>query len=266
MRKLPSFAGVALALTLVAPVESRGQDVFRSTQAANLPTAMMLNGGNWQFEISHRFDTPISAGSTDFWGLDGPVRNRLGLIYAPSDRVMLGVVRSNFLDNVELNARIGGASFGSEAMPVEVALQAGVAWNTDFAPNDNESQAYVQGIVNALVADRLAVGLLPTILHNPRIVDPEAESAFVLGITGQLYFNSTWSFLGEWIVAEARTGLEYDAGTFGVEIRTRGHHFKLLVTNQASMNLTHVLAGTPLDFTDPDVWRLGFNIQRLLPL
>ncbi len=31
------------------------------------------------------------------------------------------------------------------------------------------------------------------------------------------------------------------------------------------MNPTQFLAGTDNDFTDPDVWRLGFNIQRLLP-
>jgi hypothetical protein len=72
------------------------------------------------------------------------------------------------------------------------------------------------------------------------------------------------SLLAEWIVTEERVGLENDAATVGVELETRGHHFKLLLTNQARMNPTQHLGGTATDF-EPDTWRFGFNITRLLP-
>jgi hypothetical protein len=229
----------------------------------------MLQNGNWLFEISHRFDTPVSNGASDFWGLDGPVWNRIGLTFTPHERLMLSVLRSNRLDNLELNAKFVGVSLASESFPIEIAAQGGIAWNTDVfetaGATDNEMQAYVQVIANALVLDRLALGVVPTFLRNPRILDVDEETAFAVGLNGQYYFNDTWSFLGEWVVSEERPGLEYDSGTFGFEIRTRGHFFKLLVTNQASTSPTQVLAGSPNDFTDPDVWRLGFNITRLLP-
>jgi hypothetical protein len=246
----------------------RAQAVFHSHQAANLPTAETLPGGAWLFEISHRFDRAISDGSDALWGLDGPVLNRLGLVYAPTGDLMLGVQRSNFEDNVELNAKLSVLEGASEALPFEVAVMGGVAWNTQPSElegaEDNESQLYGQLILNAMVGGRFALGVVPTYLRNPRIRDLDAANAFVLGLNGQVYMSDAVSFLAEWIVSEERVGLENDAATFGIELETRGHHFKLLLTNQARMNPTQHLAGTPHNF-EPDEWRFGFNITRLLP-
>lgn len=264
--------GIAVAAAVAAsPPDGAAQTVFRSTQSANLPTAAMLDGGNWMFEISHRFG-PVSGGADDLWGIDGPVLNRLGLTYAPHDRVMLGVLRSNGFDNVELNAKARALTIDSESLPIEVAVMAGVAWNTAVSAtpavpglSDNEMQAYATLIANALVADRLALGVSPAVLRNPRLEDVDAETAFVAAVNGQLYFNRTWSFFGEWIFSEARTDLPGDSGTFGFEIRTRGHFFKLLLTNQQRMNPTQFLAGSIAGFSDTDEWRFGFNLTRLLP-
>jgi len=259
------YGALALALLWTGPAEA--QTTFRSHQSANLSTAAMLNGGSWLFEISHRFGV-ISSGSEGLWGIDGPVLNRLGLTFAPHDRLMLNVQRSNYFDNVELTAKFRGFAIDSEAMPVEIAAQGAVAWNTQAGGSgatDNETQAYVQVIANALLFDRLALGVLPTMLRNPRIFDDEPETSFVVGLNGQLYFNPTWSFLAEWVVSEERPDLEYDSGTFGLEIRTRGHFFKLLVTNQHALNATQVLAGSGADFWETDNLRFGFNITRLLP-
>lgn len=55
----------------------------------------------------------------------------------------------------------------------------------------------------------------------------------------------------------------YDGVSFGVGIDTRGHAFKILVTNQVRMNPTQYLVGTPFEYGTDD-WRLGFNVTRLL--
>jgi hypothetical protein len=265
---LRSIGWVGAALALAVPAHARAQAVFHSHEAANLPTAETLPGGAWLFEISHRFNTPVSDGSGALWGLDGPVINRLGLVYAPTSSLMLGVLRSNFEDNLELDAKLSVFEGRLGALPVEVAVMGGIAWNTEVSvvegAEDNESQVYAQLILNGMVGGRVAWGVVPTYLHNPRIRDVEAANAFVLGVNGQLYLSDAVSVLVEWILSEERPGLEHDSGTFGVELETRGHHFKLLVTNQARMNPTQHLAGTPSSF-EPDEWRFGFNITRLLP-
>ncbi len=241
--------------------------VFHSTQSANLPTAETLGRGEWLFEISHRFQPPVSAGAAALWGLDGPVVNRLALAYGASDRAMVGLVRSNLSDNVELGAKVRLAEGGRQAVPFALAAAAGVAWNTELPDvdgfRDNETQAYAQLIVNALPADRLAVGIVPTLLRNPRVADAGPPTVLVLGLNGQLYVTDEMSFLAEWVVAGEREGLEHDAGSFGIELETGGHFFKLLLGNSTRMNPTQFLAGTPHAFA-PDGWRLGFNVTRLL--
>ena len=241
--------------------------VFHSQQSANLPTAQTISKGAWLFEISHRFFPPVAEGFQALWGLDGPVANRLGLTYAVSDRAMLGVVRTNIDDNLELNAKARLLDGGTESIPVMVGVMGGFAWNMsdpgESGASDNESQAYAQVMLNALIGDRLGIGLVPTVLRNPRIQDTEPETTFALGMHGQAYISEQVSLLGEWIISRRRTDLEHDSGTLGIEIETGGHFFKVVLTNQYRMNPTQVLGGTPYQFK-PKYWRLGFNVTRLL--
>ena len=268
MEKKRSIVCVGAALLVSLPWQAQAQEVFHSVQSANLPTAATLAEGAWLFEISHRFLAPVRDGARALWGLDGGAAIRLGLTYAVSDRAMLGVLRSNFEDNLEFNAKFGAHEGGSEALPFKLGVMAGVALNTDPSlvegAEDNEVQMYAQLMINVLVGDRLAIGVVPTYLRNPRIRDFDAENAFVLGLHGQVYVSRSVSFLTEWIVSEARAERANDSGTFGVELETRGHFFKIVLTNQTRLNPTQFLGGTPFDF-QPDEWRLGFNITRILP-
>jgi hypothetical protein len=251
-------------LGLANPELALGQ-VFQSSHAANLPTATTLPSGDLLFEISHRFVPPVSEGGETLWGLDGPVINRLGLAYAVTDRALIGVSRTNLEDNLELGAQVRIAEGGSNERPLAVGVKGAVAWNMSPAlvqgAEDNESQLYLQLMLNAGLGGRVSLGLVPTYLRNPRIRDFDADDAFVLGIHGQVALTPTLNFIGEWIVSEERQDQEFDSGTFGVELRTRGHFFKVVLTNQVRMNPSQVLGGSAADFT-ADEWRLGFNITR----
>ena len=268
MNRLLALAGVALQLA--APAQVRAQEVFHSVHVANLPTAETLPGGAWLFEISHRFDVPISRGSEALWGLDGPAVIRLGLSYAVTDWVSLGVLRTNLQDNIKLNATVGLFEGRLAGLPVEVAVKSGVAWNTEVfevpsnGGEENELQFYGQLILNAMLGGRFAVGLVPAYIHNPRILDFDTDAGFALGFVGQVYLNSWVSVFGEWLVSEERVDVASDAGTFGFELETRGHFFKLLLTNQPRINPTQFLGGAPNRF-EADALRLGFNITRVLP-
>ena len=290
----PILRGAALWLCVPAacfavPAPAAAQNVFASTHSATLPTAAPIGAGVFLAEVSHRFGY-LSDGAGDLWGLDGFVLNRLGLAFALNDRVALGILRSNSTDNLELNARFAGRALDAATGPVEFAVQAGVAWNlqTDTVDDhgghqhyilpgggaggarngdtaeENEMQAYGQLIANAMFAGRFALGVVPTLLWNPRILDQDAATTLSVGVNGQLYIDRTWSLIGEWIVSQAREDQEYDSGSFGAEIRTGGHFFKLLVTNQHQMNPTQTLAGAAKDFLDTGSWRFGFNIERRL--
>jgi len=280
--RLHNAISTVLFLAL-APSISSGQDVhwqrkdqptepsvtiFHSPQSANLPTATVIGAGQWQFEISHRFLPPFSDGAGALWGLDGPIYNRLGLSYAPTDRLMVHVVRSNLDDNLELGGKVRVLEGGGETtVPFQVALAGGFAWNTAIEATggyeNNESQAYAQLVVNTLVGRRLAIGVVPSLLHNPTIADRDAPTELTVGLNGELYLGRYLSLLGEWNVSPPRGELVHDAVSLGLQIETGGHFFKLVATNSARPNPTQFLGGTPYAFK-PKEWRFGFNVTRLL--
>jgi len=239
---------------------------FHSTQAINLPTAETLVRGEWQFEIAHRFQLPVSDGSDAFWGLDGPVYMRLGLGYAPLDRLLVTLARSNFMDNWDLQAKVRALELEAGPFPVLVALQGGAAWSSDVPERDSGDrgnfQYYGQLIVNTEIADRLALGVVPSYLYNVLLdrIDPVQDLYW--GFYGQLFLTDIFSVLAEWTLGENRAELGHDAGSFGIELETGGHFFKVFLTNSVRLNPSQYLVGTDFAF-EPEEWRLGFAITRL---
>jgi len=240
--------------------------VFHSPHSINFPTAENLLKGEWLFEISHRFVPPVSDGSQALWGFDGPVNLRLGLGWAFSDRATVTLQRSNLEDNLELNVKAQLWNRRSDRYPLMVAAQAGAAWNgelNEVTPEPDPWQYYAMLLINQGLGGSVAVGVVPAYLRNPNVYSESADNAFSLGVHGQWYFATGWSALGEWNFSDAWGERVEDTGSFGVELETGGHFFKLILTNAVELNPTQFLAGTAASF-EPNEWRIGFNITRLI--
>lgn len=241
--------------------------VFHSTQAINLPTAETLAQGEWQFEISHRFRPAVSDGADALWGFDGPVYMRLGLGYAPADRLLVTLARSNFMDNLDLQAKVRVIESDAGRLPVMISLQGGAAWSSDVPDGDSgepgKFQLYGQLILNTIIADRVALGVVPSYLYNVLLdrVDPVQDLYW--GLYGQLFLTDIFSLNAEFNLGENRGELRHDAGAFGLELETGGHFFKVFLTNSVRLNPSQYLVGTEFAF-EPDEWRLGFAITRIL--
>jgi hypothetical protein len=241
--------------------------LFHSPQVINLPTATTLGQGEWQFEIAHRFFPPLSDGQDAFWGLDGPAFMRLGLGYALSDRAMVTLGRSNFLDNWDIQAKARVFEGEAGPFPVMMALQGGAAWNSSVSGRDSGDrgnfQYYGQVVLNSRIGDRWAVGLVPSYLFNVLLETDDPVQDLFWGLYSQLYLTDVLSFVGEWTLAKRRGELKHDPGAFGIELETGGHFFKLFLTNSIRLNPSQYLAGSDRAFQAAE-WRLGFSITRLL--
>lgn len=236
--------------------------IFHATQALNIPTAVTPGGGEFLFEISHRFVPAISDEGTLF-GLDGPVRYRLALGYGIVDRAFVSVTRSNLDDNTELAAKVRLLATGG-TVPIQVAAAGGMAWNKEVGGLQGSSTQYwAQAILNTGFAGRVAVGVVPTFVSNPLVRLDGEDGAFSVGLHGQVYLTDQLSVVGEWAITEERPGLPHDPVGLSVELETGGHFFRVGVTNSLRLNPAQHFAGAEHPFA-ADELRLAFNITRVL--
>ena len=111
--------------------------------------------------------------------------------------------RSNMLDNLDLQLQYHWLQFPHERLPAVLALNVGVAWNTEMpaiverkaAAADN-FQYYGQLIFNALLDEKLGIGIVPSYLYNSAVFSVETQYTFTLGTYVQYYFDDTW---GVWL-------------------------------------------------------------------
>ena len=245
--------------------------LFHSTQAICLPTAETLGKRVFQFEISHRFDVPVSEGYNAFYGLDSRALIRLGLGYSPIDPLVITLARSNLEGNVDLQAKYKLLHLRNSPLPVLAALQGGVSWSTNAynrferaRGNSRNFQYYSQAIANTMIRKRFALGAVPSYLYNSDIYSSKTQSLFALGMYAQCYITKIFSVLAEWtpkVSGDAAAG--HEPAAFGFELETGGHFFKIIATNSVSLNPSQYLAGTEYAFAAEE-WRLGFLITRLL--
>jgi len=282
--RIGAVSGVAFLVSLVSTGGLRAQDpaprwerrveatrppvtIFHSTQAINLPTAVTLAKGEWQFEIAHRFFPSVSEGQDAFWGLDGPVFMRIALGYAISDQAQMTLARSNFQDNWDLQGKLHLLEWSGGPLPVTAAVQGGAAWSSEVSGRESSDkgnfQYYGQLILNARIGDRLAVGVVPSYLYNVLLDQVDPVQDLYWGLYSQLYLTDVLSVMGEWNLGNSGAELQHDAAAFGLELETGGHFFKIFLTNSVRLNPSQYLAGTDQPF-EPSEWRLGFSITRLL--
>ncbi|MDX9759225.1 MAG: DUF5777 family beta-barrel protein [Bacteroidota bacterium] len=241
--------------------------LFHSTHGINLPTAEVLQQGNVEFEVSHRFVPRVSDGSRHLWGFDGPSNIRLALGYAYSDDGYVTLGRSNVQDNLELTVKHQILRWRNETLPVLLAARVGAAWNSDVNDRDagdaRNVQYYAQLIFNTMYADRFALGVVPSYVDNSRITHRDRQYTFVVGLHAQYYVTDVFNVVAEWIPTVSGWRTRHNTVAFGIELETGGHFFKIIASNNELLNTAQLLAGATDSFDNGDL-HIGFNITRLL--
>jgi hypothetical protein len=246
---------------------ARPLELFHSQHVSMLPTAETLQKGDLEFEVSHRFSTPVSKGYHSFYGLDGPANIRLALGYAVSNRLLITVGRTNVYDNLELQLKYKALQIPNDLSPLLISVRGGAAYNGEiFDPVKNNSrryQYYGQLIVNTLIHDKIGVGLVPSYLYNAHIFCMNPQYSLTLGTYLQYYVSPNWSLFAEWNPTVSGWRQSHNSFTLGLEVETGGHFFKILLTNNNKLNSSQYIAGADHDFWNGDL-HLGFVITRLI--
>lgn len=254
---------------------------FAGWKVVNLPTTRTLAAGDYFFLISHRFVPPVRQGYGAFYGLDGSGVIYLNFGYAPTDKMLVVLGRSNASDNVELWSRYQIAEQKTQGgPPLSAAVQASVNWITeDGICDDGRTCGDVfkftaQVPLTREITDGLGVAVVPGLLLNPDETNSDDDLLLTVGLGTRWNFWGNVSLIGEWVPIVSGYTETFTVGTFnrfdswsgGIEIATAGHVFQIVTSNSVGLTTDHYMRGGDLDirdFFDGD-FRIGFNIFRVL--
>lgn len=246
---------------------------FAGWKVVNLPTTRTLDAGDHFFLISHRFVPPVNVGYDGLYGLDGSGVIFLNFGYAPTDRLLVVLGRSNASDDVELTTRYQIAHQKREGgSPVALGVQGAVNWITEG--DDDAFKFTAQASLARAMTDGLSLAVVPGVLFNPAEETDGEDPLITLGLGGRWNFWRNVSLVAEWTPIVSGYTETFTVGNFnrfdswggGIEIATGGHVFQIVASNSVGLATDHYLRGGDLDvanFFDGE-FRLGFNIFRIL--
>lgn len=244
---------------------------FKGTRLINGHSIKTRDAGTMDFIISHRFGL-LSSGAYNLWGLD--LSNiRLGLEYAPTDRLYVGVARNSFEKTFDgfLKYALVRQQTGQKNVPISIAGFGSMAIKTLKSPDRDSFSDKLAFTGQLLIARKftsdLSLQVMPTLVHV-NLVDANytENTAVAVGVGGRYKLTPRFSINAEYYYqVQALADDTENALAIGVDIETGGHVFQLQLTNATAMIEKGFIAETQNDFFAGDI-HFGFNISRTFHL
>jgi hypothetical protein len=243
---------------------------FKATRLINGHTVQTPGEGTMVFLISHRFGA-INSGPSEFFGLDAATL-RLGFEYALTDRLEIGIGRSNINKTYDgfLKYKAIQQTTGARTVPVSVTLFTSGAIVTDkyFDNMDHTLGRRTTYTYQALIARKfssdLSLQLMPTLIHRNLVMgEGEKNDVYALGGGGRYKITKRFSLNAEYYyLLTPYTADHYrNSLALGVDIETGGHIFQLHITNSPGMIEKQFISETTGNFFKGDIF-FGFNMSR----
>lgn len=259
---------------------------FKSTRLVNLHTNEQMKAKHLDFRIQHRFqpmqiDKENVYGLYNMFGIDGAVM-RLGLEYGVTDKLMIGLGRSNIGKTYDLMAKykILQQTRGKKSMPISVNYFGNIGINTLEFSDKTRNNFFTSRLsfVNQIIITRkfndyLSVAISPSMVHQ-NLVENKSQShdIYALGLGASIKISRSARFNFEYIPRlNARNEkkldgtLFYNAFAFGLDIETGGHVFQLHFTNGAGLIEQQFISQNTNKLTLNSL-RFGFNLSRVFSL
>ena len=245
---------------------------FKGTRIINGHSIETRKKGVMDFIISHRGGT-IDGGSYELYGLDNATI-RIGLEYAVTDRLYVGLGRSSFEKTYDgfLKYRILRQSSGPSSLPISATWFSSVSVKSVRTPSIElsfaEKMAYThQLLIASKITPSISIQVMPTWVHKNFIAETdETNDAYALGVGGRVKISQRVAIVAEYFYQIQEINSEtFNAFAVGVDIETGGHVFQLQFTNATAMVPKGFITETENDFFDGGV-HFGFNISRTFQL
>ena len=240
---------------------------FKGTRVINGHSIETRRKGVMDFIISHRFGT-IDGGLYELYGLDNATV-RIGLEYAVTDRLYLGLGRSSFEKTADgfLKYRVLRQMSGG-GMPISLTWFSSMSIKTlrnpelDLSFTDKLASTH-QLLIARKISSSVSIQLMPTWVHKNLIETEEVNNdAYALGIGGRVKLSQRVALVAEYYyVAQKIDASSTNPIAIGFDIETGGHVFQLQFTNATAMVPKGFVSETDNDFFANEI-HFGFNVSR----
>ncbi|TFH33672.1 MAG: hypothetical protein E4G95_09390 [Bacteroidia bacterium] len=261
-----------LASSLFAQDDYPIDGTFETGILFDVPTIMTPYKGMLEFQIHHRFGM-ISDGIENLWGIYSSANVRLGLNYAITDRLMVGVgtTRGYKLQDFQGKYQILRQT-QENTMPVSLAFFGNMAIEArtedNFGPEENYKfmhriSYFSQLIVARKFNDRLSLQAAPTLIYFNAVETGYMNLNYGVSAGGRFMFAMGHSFIVEY--DQLLNKQEDEAKqpkpqlAFGWEKSTPTHSFQLFFANYTGIIGQHNFLYNQNDFTKGD-YLVGLNI------
>jgi len=253
---------------------------FKSTRIINTHSSEQLHAGVLDVRILHRFGPfHFQEGPNhqyawnNLYGLD-QANMRLGFDYGITDRLMIGVGRSNVNRELDgfLKYRLLWQAKGKGAVPFSLILVAGGTLNT--MPSDtsrvnfftSRMAYYGQVLISRKFSETFTLQITPGVVHYNLVEKKsDANDIYTIGFGGRIKVTKrlaiNWDY--QYVLPNQLPNGYGDGFGIGFDLETGGHVFQLHISNSVGMNERAFLTRTPTtDYSNMGL-RLGFNLSRV---
>jgi hypothetical protein len=278
----------AVAEETTAPAKAKPvKNTFQSVWIIDNQTVMVPVRGTLEMDIMHRFGT-VEKGYEDFWGFFAPSNIRLGVSYAPINRLNLGIgiTKSNMLWDASAKYSIITQTKGQ--YPVSVTYYGNAAYDTRKDPDGSlfkyeghRLSFFNQLIIARKITDKFSVQVAPSHSHQNWVAgyytknDSSGKETFkemkhehfAVAVAARYKLTNVTSVMVNYDQPITKHNINNPDPnvSFGVEFNTSSHSFQLFLgnyffLNQQRNNLYNQNDPFPLSKRK---FLIGFNITRL---
>jgi len=250
-------------------------NTFEGTRVVVGHSVEMLQDGEMDFLIGHKFGR-LNGGFYELFGLDQAII-RIGLDYAPTDWLNVGVGRSS-LDKVAdgfLKFRLLRQQTGAKNIPISASalVTMGATMLRALDPAEplvfqNRLSYTYQLILARQFNERFSLQLTPTLSHF-NLVDSRVlpNDVIVIGTAAKYQLNKAIALKAEYYHAlpnQLPTNRK-NSLALGVDIDTGSHVFQLHLSNSGGLVEPAFIGDTTGDWLKGDI-HFGFTMSRVFKL
>jgi len=280
----------------IAPAKAKPvKNTFQSVWIIDNQTVLVPVKGTLEMDIMHRFGT-VENGYDDFLGFFAPSNIRLGVNYAPINKLFVGIGITKDHMLWDANAKYSIITQIKGKYPVSVTYYGNMAYDTRKDPDNSifkyKSQRisfFNQLIIARKVTDKFSVQVAPSVSHQNSVNgfytknDSTGKELFkemkfdhfAIALSGRYKLTNVTSLMINYDqpITKHATHNPNPNLSFGVEFNTSSHSFQLFLGNYSLLNPQRnnlYNENSPFEYTKADGTKvkggkflIGFNITRL---